>query len=565
MRVRDVAWGCAVVAALAMVALGCSDARPTLPDGCTVGPVETAAGEVCGTQVQADAASRSVDVFRGVPYGESTAGANRWQPPLPKAAWQGIRPALEFGDICPQEVPSYPSSPPSEDCLSLNVWRPAGADPDSTLPVMVFIHGGGFESGSGSIPLYSGAYLSASQGVIVVTINYRLGAMGFLAGYGGLSGNYGLLDQQLALQWVQDNIAGFGGDPRTVLLFGESAGAMSTGLHMLSIPSSAGLFSAALMESNPLGLPYKSLRVAAEFGNALAQVVGCADGGLDCLRALPAQQIADAQDDPSITAEGLLQGFSGFLLWAPALDGTLITEQPVTAAAQGLPLPTIIGTNRNEGTLFVYPLLEALHLLPLSSDAYAALVGKFFGTSYVSSILAAYPPNAQDNAPVVSQLASDYLFFCSTRSLAASGGGPVHAYFFSQLTTFNLWDLYPPLVPQCNGQVCHGDELPYVFHSATDILQSFTPAEDALSQAIADYWGAFSRPAHDPNPPGSSRPQWAAFGAARNYLVLDTPISGAVDPPHHCDLWDQVGYLLIDPAALLRGSAEAGGQISRQP
>src|SRR5262249_51225051 len=150
-----------------------------------------------------------------------------------------------------------------------------------------------------------------------------------------------------------------GGDPASVLLFGESAGAMSTGLHMLSIPSSQGLFAAALMESNPVGLPYKSPAVAAEFGAALAKVVGCEQGGLECLRALPAQQIADAENDPSITEEGLLQGFSGFLVWAPTLDGTLVVEQPVTAgAARGFPLPTVFGTNRDEGTLFIYPLLE---------------------------------------------------------------------------------------------------------------------------------------------------------------------------------------------------------------
>ena len=148
MRGRDVSPGFVVVAVLASVASGCGDAAPNLPAGCTVGPVATAVGELCGTR--ASVASRSVDVFRGIPYGDSTAGANRWQPPVPKTAWQGVRPAIDFGDICPQKVPPYPSPPPGEDCLSLNLWRPTGADAASNLPVMLFIHGGGFDFGSGT-------------------------------------------------------------------------------------------------------------------------------------------------------------------------------------------------------------------------------------------------------------------------------------------------------------------------------------------------------------------------------------------------------------------------------
>lgn len=539
---------------LLIAAWGCGDASRGLPAGCTVGPVATSAGEVCGAQVTS--AGRSVDVFRGIPYGEDTAGANRWQAPVPKAAWSGVRAALEFGDICPQPIPTYPSTPPSEDCLSLNLWRPAGTSADARLPVMVFVHGGGFEDGSGSIPLYDGAYLAASQDVLLITINYRLGAMGFLAGYEGLSGNYGLLDQQLALRWVQDNAASFGGDPRRVTLFGESAGAMSTGLHMLSIPSSKGLFSAALMESNPVGLPYKSPAVAAEFGAALAKVVGCEQGGLACMRALPAQTIADAENDPTITDEGLLQGFSGFLVWAPTLDGTLVVEQPVRAgAAGGFPLPTVFGTNRDEGTLFIYPLLESLDALPLTTPVYTELIAKFFGKTDLAPILAAYPPNDTDNAPVVSQLVSDYLFFCASRAMASGGGGPTHGYFFSQLTTsFNLWDLYPPKVPQCADKVCHGAELPYVFDSATEILQSFTPREQAVSRAIADYWGAFAR-SGDPNATVDPRPQWPAFAPSSSYVVLDTPISSVVDPDHDCALWDQVGYVLVGAEDLLPAAA----------
>lgn len=226
------------------------------------------------------------------------------------------------------------------------------------------------------------------------------------------------------------------------------------------------------------------------------------------------------------------------------------------AAADGFPLPTVFGTNRDEGTLFIYPLLESLNALPLTTPVYTELIAKFFGKTDVAPILAAYPPNDADNAPVVSQLVSDYLFFCASRAMASGGGGPTYGYFFSKLTTsFNLWSLYPPQVPQCADKVCHGSELPYVFNSATDILQSFTPSEESTSQAFADYWGAFSRPGHDPNPAGGIRPPWPPFAHAKSYVVLDTPISSAVDPEHDCALWNQVGYVLIGAEDLLPGAA----------
>ena len=160
---------------------------------------------------------------------------------------------------------------------------------------MVFVYGGSFLDGSSAIPLYDGAYLSATQNVVVVTFNYRVGALGFLAGVEGLAGNYGLLDQQLALQWVADNIGAFGGDRFQVMLFGESAGAMSVGLHLLSIPSSEGFFAAALMESNPLALPLKSPAQATEFGTCLQMLLACPSGDLACLRGKPAAEIVAAQ------------------------------------------------------------------------------------------------------------------------------------------------------------------------------------------------------------------------------------------------------------------------------
>src|SRR5262249_35840451 len=150
----------------------------------------------------------------------------------------------------------------SEDCLSINIWTPADASSTSNLPVMVYIYGGAYIFGGSASPTYNGAYLAAKGGVILVTFNYRIGALGFLAGIEGLTGNYGLLDQQLALTWVKNNIANFGGDPSQVTIFGESAGAISVGLHLLSAPGSQDLFVAGIMESNPFALPLRTVEGA---------------------------------------------------------------------------------------------------------------------------------------------------------------------------------------------------------------------------------------------------------------------------------------------------------------
>jgi carboxylesterase type B len=495
---------------------------------------------LCGTTETIG--STVVHAFLGVPFAESTGGENRWEAPVPKARATERIQATQFGDICPQ-IPDnpLPLPPQSEDCLSINVWVPAGTPANAKLPVMVFVYGGSFLNGASAIPVYDGAYLSATQNVVLVTLNYRVGALGFLAGIEGLAGNFGLQDQQLAMQWVQDNIAKFGGDKSNVLLFGESAGAMSVGLHLLSIPSSEGLFASALMESNPLSLPYKSVAQASKPGQCLQEMLECTD--LACMRSKPFEQIVSIQSDPQILLQGLLNGFAGFLVWAPAVDGTLVTQQPFGDIASGLPKPTLIGTNLDEGTLFVYSALKALGLTTLTGDEYQALLGLLFSPADTAEILAVYPPVSGDNAPLLSQVATDYIFFCSSRHLAAAGVSPVFAYEFTQVSNFNIW----PDVPQCADQVCHGAEVPYVFHTASNIGATFTPAEEALSQAMASYWSGFSRPGSNPNNGGTSRPNWPAFPGF-NYLNLGTPISSEVDPPHNCSLWDEIGYEVVSPA-----------------
>jgi hypothetical protein len=319
---------------------------------------------------------------------------------------------------------------------------------------------------------------------------------------------------------VQD-LSKFGGDKSKVLLFGESAGAMSVGLHLLSIPSSEGLFETALIESNPLSLPYKSVEQATQPGQCLQEMLGCTD--LACMRSKPFEQIVSYQSDSQILLEGLLNGFAGFLVWAPAVDGTLVTQQPFADIASGLPKPTLIGTNLYEGTLFVYSALKALGLTELTGDEYAALLGLLFSPADTLMILQTYPPVSGDNAPVLSQVATDYIFFCSSRHLAAAGVSPVFAYQFTQVSSFNIW----PDVPQCADQVCHAAEVPYVFHTASNIGATFTP--EALSQAMASYWGGFSRPGSSPNNGGIPGQTGQPFPELQLSLDLGTPISSVVD------------------------------------
>jgi carboxylesterase type B len=228
---------------------------------CTAPVVETTAGDVCGIRLEVDGAV--VNAYLGIPYGEDTSGSNRFMPPLPRRPWQGVMAATAPGPACPQTLTSQTEAPAdqSEDCLFLNVWAAAEAAGDA--PVLVFVHGGGFLVGTATDTLASpeadwynidGRFLAAELGLVVVSMDYRLGAFGFLSGVAGLEGNQGPKDQQLALEWVRDNAAAFGGDPGNVTLMCESAGGTSVSAHVYAVPSSEGLFHRAIIESNPLGL-----------------------------------------------------------------------------------------------------------------------------------------------------------------------------------------------------------------------------------------------------------------------------------------------------------------------
>ena len=305
--------------------------------------------------------------FSGIPYAQAPVGTLRWRPPQPPEAWAEVRDASTFGPIAPQSPPlpgltspSDPeaSEPHSEDCLSLNVWTPDLPEithprPGDGRPVMVFIHGGGFTSGSGSVFLYRGGSLVRNGNAVVVTINYRLGALGFLghrdlAGPDGLIGNWGIQDQVAALTWVRDNIASFGGDADNVTIFGESAGGFSVAT-LLGTPAASGLFRRAIVQSG--GMHTHSVEQAEQSAERLAAVLGIASCDRASLERIPAAELVAATEELGRRRPdpGMIP-----LPFLPVVDGVFLPDDPLVAVAHGSSagIDLLIGTNRDELTLF---------------------------------------------------------------------------------------------------------------------------------------------------------------------------------------------------------------------
>jgi carboxylesterase type B len=540
----------AVSAPLAAYAQGsCAAGVPSV-----AAPVGTICGKTSPVTI-ANAGTYSASAYLGIPYAQPPVGNLRWQNPqalktLPQNPFQ----ATQFGMMCPQAVAPGTDACPlpanqNESCLFLNVWTPSGAKAGAKLPVMVFIHGGAFVEGSGGSTtgdLYDGTYLAAANNVIVVTFNYRLGALGFL-GLNGLTtasnNNFGFRDQLMALQWVQSNIASFGGDPGNVTLSGESAGAMSVGLHALSSSQSAGLFQGAIMESNPLGVAYKTLDEAQTLGGKFQSIANCSS--VSCLQGMTACNVVTSESSLDLDPPTSWTGMASVLPWSPAVDGTLITGQPI-AGAGSLAVPMILGTNQAEGVLFAA--LAQQSGQKIGGVKYAALLAELFGSGKVTQIenVKTYfcALTASDCTQQLAQLITDYIFTCANRNLAiqatkAAGAKLVYAYQFTQASSFNLW----PQVSACANQVCHGDELPYVFNTAEKIGQTFQTKEENLSQIMGGYWTAF---AAGQNPNGGSRSNWPAFKPNSTYMILNATQSTPNDPfatSSNCtNLWDKIGY-----------------------
>ncbi len=484
-------------AALALASLGAAHVRAQGVPACGGPLVHTSAGPVCGLEGPAyEGAVETVHSFLGIPYAESTAGENRWRPPVPKAGWTEPLLAAEYGAPCPQGADELlpQRGAMSEDCLTVNVWTPA-AD-DGGRPVIVYLYGGAFVTGStaaelydGGPLLYDGGRLAVSQDVVVVTLNYRVGALGFLAGVGGLEGNYGLRDQQLALRWVQENAAAFGGDPRRITLAGQSAGAMSVAAHLTAVPSSRGLFGAVIVMSNPAGLPYKEMDEAARLGAAFGAAAGCPRRGdqVACLRALPFEDIVDTQTTRLVVTSVLRSGADGLLLWSPTIDGEFLVGVPIGEAfASGYDVPAMIGTTTGEGVIFGYGGGSRMGFMEMSIAA-QVMLGRRAG----DLVMRHYSPGfGRDHRPAWMDMFTEVVFTCPSLGLALAGRAPTYVYEFEHLSSLGLYQ-----ASACREQACHSEDVPYVFGTAAGD-KPFTPAERQLSDLVQRLWGAF---AHAPN------------------------------------------------------------------
>ena len=475
-------------------------------------PTVTApAGAVRGTTEGA------LRVFRGIPYAQPPVGGLRWRPTRPLPHWAGVREATAFGPACVQPQGGPPSvyspaapMPVSEDCLTLNIWAPADA---THAPVFFWIHGGALLTGSSREPMYDGAKLAA-QGIVVVSINYRLGVLGWLAhpdlsreSPAQVSGNYGLLDQIGALHWVHDNIAAFGGDPATVTIAGESAGGLSV-LYLMESPLARGLFTRAVAQSSyMISMPeLKHAAFGAPSGEAMGQMLaaGLQAPDLAALRGMDAQALTNA---------AAKLGFAPFGI----VDGKALPEQMTTAFDAGRQAPVSVLAGFNQGEIRSLRMLAPA--APPTAAAYEQAIRARYG-DLADAFLRLYP--AADYRESIIATSRDALYGWTAQRLAVKQtaiGQPAWLY---------EWDHGYPAMDTAGLHAFHASELPFVFGTIATVPPRWpaipdTAAERTLSDAMVSYWASFARTGV-PQAPGAAT--WQAYGAAGNYLRFgDTPVA----------------------------------------
>ncbi|WP_042442749.1 carboxylesterase/lipase family protein [Streptacidiphilus jiangxiensis] len=468
-----------------------------------------------------------VEVFRGIPYAAAPTGSHRFRPPARAATWSGVRDARAYGPAAPQNPDPVleqmfglpPSAHDETSCLTVNVWTPQSGS--GRRPVLVWIHGGGFLTGAGSDPVFDGGRLVQQHDVVLVTVNYRLGAFGFLhlaevLGHRyASSGNTGLLDQRAALAWVRDNIATFGGDPRNVTLFGQSAGAFSVVAHLAS-PGSAGLFHKAIVQSGS-GEGAATVDRAGEVTRAFLDELGIAPRAAADLLTRPTADLLRAQE--TVTRAWQARGDGVGLAFLPLVDGTVLPRTPVDAigagAARGVPL--LLGSNRDEGRMFT--VLGPGSVGDLPEDALVAVFAAHHADP--GRALDAYRSVQADASPagLLGALIGERLFGGPTRRLAeaqAAGGGAVWRYRFDWSSSAHGGRL----------GACHSLELPFVFDNldvaGVDRFTGPRPPQE-LADVMSRCWAGFARTG-DPG-------LWPAYEPeGRHVMLFDRVTAVAKDP-----------------------------------
>lgn len=503
------------------------------PPACLAAPVPEGAfpthlGPLLGTR------EAGVRIFRGVPFAKPPTGPRRLRPPEPPACYAEPLRADRFGSICPQFGADLDLIAGDEDCLYLNVWAPSADAPPR--PVLFFVHGGGNILGSGNQSLgpgqnlYDGLSLARDEDVVVVTVNYRLGPLGFFAhpaldaeSEHGVSGNYALLDLILALEWVKRNISAVGGDPSRVLLFGESAGALNTCM-LLASPLARGLFSAALMQSGACQAPPLAARQAT--GRVISERLGCeaAADPIACFRSVSVERWlrALAVEIDALNVWDLPYG--------PAIDGYVIPDAPLEIIRRGeqAPVPLVIGTNAHETELFLPPVV-------FTCLDYAAWVRGAF-SPHAERLLELYPCLDYLLARhAMVDLTTDLVFRCRSRRIARAAAQSARGDVYRYLYRYIRWDpVYAAL------RSFHASELALVF-GTYDRLGYLPPRhERALSRAMQGYWAQFAA-AGDPNRAGLT--SWPPYQSLSSSLLeLDSSVGRTREeqPDEACDFWDSI-------------------------
>jgi para-nitrobenzyl esterase len=478
--------------------------------------------------------------FKGLPYAAPPVGDLRWLPPQPLQPWKGTRKAHKFGTIAPQNV--MPGGPPgmsgvvevesqSEDCLFLNIFTP-GLD-SARRPVMVWVHGGGFSIGSGSEARHRGMALPARGDVVLVTLNYRLGVLGFLnlnkvtGGKIPATGNEGLLDQIAALGWVRDNVAAFGGDPANVTVFGESAGGMSIGC-LMNMPKARGLFHKAIIES-AVGEMSRPLDLSVRGTEELLKILGVGASDVKALRALKVEKILSAQAELAVrTGQGLAMAI-------PVADGKDLPQMPLDSFAAGLAakIPSLIGSNLDEQKLFS---LMDPHFPKMDESDLTKYVERAAGAKNAPALIAAYrKARSVRGEPVTppemfSAMNSDLMFRRTALLMVQAQhkyGQPVYNYLFT-------WKS-----PALGGALgaCHSLEIGFVFGNYDPNFCGSGPAADKLAGQIQDAWIAFARTG---NPSCESLGVWPQFGSEKQTMVLGPESHVEIEPYSERRIWDTV-------------------------